>query len=431
MSFIFSTSKFHVEKLKLSIYGMLLIFSGVLGAVKLSLYAAFLSTEDFGLYSLTLSIYIFVIYSGTWGLGEGLMKVGSIAHGKGDNTKIVILRDSAMFVGALGISVVSTLVFVVTLFFDIGQRTSTVLFLACFLGFSTYFFNIANVYFRATQQFILFAFSLFIKSLLVIVSAYFFSNQLGFSGLVLLEAILILFISTTLVFFSKDEFKFREIFKSSILIKTAVLSGAPVMVSNLIKALTMSVDRWAISASLGVIALSKYAFAMILFQIALVVLNLFNTVLGSKWLAEFGRSGDVSALHFKVKRVIYLFLFLSLVLAIPVINFFWYLTERFYPSYSEADVKVIVYFIYVGTSLSVASYILDWFFIGSSNERLLLKISLVTLLFSLVISFFLYIGGSSIVLFSISFALVRFLSFISLALFSFKVLEDEISCGAA
>ena len=70
------------------LYFLFMSFAAVLGLTKFLLFSKWVSVEDFGLYSLVMSSYIFLVFIGGMGFQEGILKKGSEKFSVGDEEVI-------------------------------------------------------------------------------------------------------------------------------------------------------------------------------------------------------------------------------------------------------------------------------------------------------------------------------------------------------
>jgi len=399
---------------QLFLYSFFMAGAAILGMLKLTVYAKLLSVEGFGLYSLVISSYLFIMYAGSFGLNEALVKKGSIAYGREEFSFIVKLRDVAVLYSTLGVLFFSIITLILVQLFVEGDDIKNSLSLMGFLALATLEFNLMSSYFRVNHEFVLFSFMLFLKSLLVIILAWYIAPGFGVNGVILLEVFVFLFLASFSIYLSRFRPKLKRVYDAKSLFKEAVKQGLPIMSATVIRNLTLSLDRWVIVASLGVIALAKYAFAMILYQAAMVGIGMISTILGTKWLAQFGRDSNLDAMYMKIKEFMIIGSTILIVLSFPLLNLILYLVDFFYPNYSEMDVNLAIIFVYFGVIFLALAYLLDWVFIASSNEKLLIKFSLYSLLITVLLMFFCYWLQVSIWVYACMFLLIRAFNFLVL-----------------
>lgn len=390
-----------------TLYTFFMLGAAVLGMAKLTIYAKLLNVESFGLYSLVLSSYIFIMYAGSFGLSEALVKHGSMAYGRGDTKQINELYGVALIYGTSGILFGSLLILVfIGLFIEDSSITSMFLLMAA-LALSTFEFNLINSYLRVSHKFVMFSFMLFAKALLVIMLAFYIVPVWGVNGAVLIEMAVLVLLAVVSIYVSRPYFDYKIVLRDNFLFRRGVKHGFPVMLSTVIRNLTMSIDRWIIAISLGVVALGKYAFAMILFQAGMVGIGFISTILGTKWLAEFGKNSNLTKMLVNIKKIMLPIFILSFTLAWPFLSFILYLVDIYYPAYSYQNVTLTIVFVYFGVVFLSLSSLLDWLFIASSNEKILLKFSLYSLVLTTILMLFCYLFNAEIHIYAFVFLIVR------------------------
>lgn len=394
-------------KLQFFLYAFFMVGAAILGMLKLTVYAKLLEVEEFGLYSLVLSSYLFVMYAGSFGLNEALVKEGSIAYGKKKFKRIRHIRDLALCYSSLGVIFVSFMILLCSWLFVQKAMFQDAVYLMIILAFATLEFNLVSSYVRVNHKFTLFSKMLFFKSLLVILLAWFIAPEFGVYGLVILESIIFIIFALFVLKIERVNIDFKRVFKANRHFRQAVKQGMPVMVSTVIRNLSLSLDRWVIVATLGLIALAKYAFAMILYQVAMVGIGFISTILGTRWLSSFGADSDLNRMFFKIKQIILFIGLVGVLLYWPFSILLNYTIDVFYPQYSDESVFVTVHLVYFGVILLTFTYLLDWLFIASSNEKILLKLSVFSLVLTAVFILYAYLMHAEIYIYAFIFLLVR------------------------
>jgi O-antigen/teichoic acid export membrane protein len=406
------------SKKQLFLYSFFMTGAAILGILKLTVYAKLLNVEDFGLYSLMMSGYLFIMYAGSFGLNEALVKKGSIAYGLGDFRLIKDMRDMALFCSTLGVFFFSFVALVFVQIFVDDDSMRSVLSLMGLLAIATLEFNLVSSYFRVNHKFVVFSQMLFIKSLLVVTLVWYVAPSFGVHGVVVLEVLVFLLLAFGVLFVDKARIDIgRVLLNGRLLFKNSIKQGLPVMVSTVIRNLTLNIDRWVIVATLGIVALAKYAFAMILYQATMVGIGFIGTVLGTKWLSEFGEDSDLGGMFAKIKKIMLTGSIVLITLAWPFLYLLLYVIDLYYPDYAAIDLTLTVIFIYFGSIFLMLTYALDWLFIASSNELILLRLSVYSLILTVFLIFFTYMAEAEIYIYAFIFLFVRLVN-LSLSLFS-------------
>jgi O-antigen/teichoic acid export membrane protein len=266
---------------------------------------------------------------------------------------------------------------------------------------------------------------LFIKSSLVVILAWYYAPIYGVKGVVIIEVVIFFLLAFTALYFNRPNFELKKILKGHILFRKTIKHGVPIMVANLIRNLTLNIDRWVLIGSLGVIALAKYAFAMILYQAGMVGISFISTILGTRWLADFGRDSSLDAMVSKIAKIMVFGSAISLLLAWPVLMLISHFVELYYQKYAGSDFNSAVIYIYFGVVFLMLSSLLDWLFIASSNEKLVLKISLYSLAITILLMVYCYLEADKIYIYALVFLVVRVFNFTASVFFIQRVLTSR------
>jgi len=394
-------------------YILLMGFSAFLSIMKFTIFSSVLGPEEYGLYSLVLSTYIFIVYLGGLGLNEAIIKLGSIAYGKKDLKYILKLRDISIFYGFILSIFFSLIFFLVINFIEMGERVYEALFLSIFLAISALEFNLMDSYLRVQQRFVSYSLMLFSKSLIVVFAGYFVAPIYNAYGLLCVEIISFCIIFLFVLFFKKDErFSFNHISNSFNFLINAIRNGISILSSNIIRNLMLNIDKWAISSSLGLLPLGKYSFAMIIYLIAIFSLGLITTILGPKWLSEFSSINNSKVLLNIINKIIIL---VSSFGVLFFLLFFYYLQtflNIFYPAYSDLETCNTILIIFIGILFQIPIFLYDWFFIAISNERFILKMTFNMFIVTVIMILLCLYLELSIIYFALLFTAARVYIFI-------------------
>jgi O-antigen/teichoic acid export membrane protein len=391
-------------------YIFFIVLAAIFGVLKFIFFSSILLPKSFGLYSLVLTSYVFVTYAGSLGLNEAMIKLGSLAHGKCDDNLKNELRDVAIVYGGIFISIFGLFFLLGVYLFITNEQTAQALNFTAVLAVSAFWFNIIDSYFRVNQQIVVFAVMLSLKSFLVLIAGYYLASVYGVIGVVIAEFLTFLILFIVFIYYSAQPFLFFRAVKNTALLKRAILNGFPMLLSTFIGKITLMMDRWVIAASLGLAALGQYAFLMILYLIAVSGIGIVTNVMGPTWLSVFGQNNDIGQLFKDIRKTVLVILSLALVFMWPFLAFFQFIVEVYYLQYMGSDLLLSAQFIYLGVCLLIPAYLLNWFFIATSNERFLVDISSWTFVITLVLLMSAYIANVDVVVYAFIFALVRLIS---------------------
>jgi len=354
---------------------------------------------------------MFVMYAGSFGLNDALVKQGSIAFGKGEPEGTQELYGLAVLYSTFGVFIIASTTLVFAFLYAEDASVKQAFILMGILAFGTLEFNLVNSYLRVNHKFVTLSFMLFIKSGLVVLLAWYFAPRFGVNGVVILETAIFLLLAGTVLYFNRPNFDFKKILKGHVFFKKTIKHGMPIMVASVIRNLTLNLDRWVMIGSLGVIALAKYAFAMIFYQAGMVGISFISTILGTRWLADYGRDASLDAMISKITQIMVVGSITALLVAWPVLTLISYVVELHYENYAGEDFNLTMVFIYFGVVFLTLSSLVDWLFIASSNEKILLKISLYSLAITIFLMVYCYLEAEKIYIYALVFLAVRVFNF--------------------
>jgi len=389
------------------IYTFLYIASAILGVIKFSLFAKLLGTEQFGLYSLVLSIYVFIVYAGGMGLNESIIKLGSYAYGRGEFEQLYTIYSSSALFGGI-ITVFIGAAFSLSIFLAIDNtELASALALSSLLAFAALQFNFFDAYLRASQKLLTYAFILVAKASLVILGGMSVAKAYGAYGVIVAESAVFLSISIISQYFFYSRYGIRASRFSWTLAKEAIRNGFPLMSSYLIRTVSLSLDKWLIASSLGLVALGKYSFAMIVYLAATLALGFLGTILGPKWLASFAVDRNALQLLRSTTKII-IIISGSLALLLPLTYIITpLLIENFFPAFNEIEVFHSIIVIYISAIFLTPSIFLEWLYIAKSREKFIFRIYLYNFIFSVIVLTICWGFSLSIIYYALSFLASR------------------------
>ncbi|WP_162919468.1 oligosaccharide flippase family protein [Malaciobacter mytili] len=382
--------------------------SALLSIVKLTLFSSILGPEEYGLYSLVLSTYIFIVYLGGLGLNEAIIKLGSKAYGKQEFKYILKLRDISIFYSILLAVFFSIVFFIVINFIQIDNKVYNSLLLSIFLAISALEFNLMDAFLRVQHRFVSYSLMLFSKSFLVVLTGYFIAPIYKANGVIWVEIVSFFIIFIVVLFYNKNErFCFSHLKNSLDFVTDAIKNGIAILSSNIIRNLTLNIDKWAITSSLGLVSLGKYSFSMIIYMMAIFSLGLITTVLGPKWLSEFSSFNNSKILLDKINKVIILVVISGILVFLLFIFYLQSFLNTFYPDYSDITIYKTILIIFLGLLFQIPVFLYDWFFIAVSNEKFVLKMTFNMFMITFIMILLCWYFKTSIIYFALVFTIVR------------------------
>lgn len=388
------------------VYLSLMFASASLSFAKFALFANSLDPAEYGKYSLVLSSYVFILYLGSLGANECMLKLGGFAYGRGEFDEITNVRNITLFYGFASTFLTGVLLL---FFFSLfcGPDVVELVLMSVLLALSAILFNIVDSFYRSWQRILVFSTMLFFKSVILISCGFVLVDKFGIYGIVSAEiaSFLIVFI----YMFASNSFKYSwpklVNFKKDI--NSIKDNGLAFLTSMLVRTCSLMLDRFVISITLGFSAVGKYSFVMILFQLASIVSGLITNVVGPKWLACYSTNGDVEHLLCSIHRLSRFVFVAGACLFLPFYFTTPCLMQIFFPQYFDSQFMYVSAMIYVGVIAYVCSNFYDWLFIATSNESVLTKMYSLGLFFSVVFLFVLYVLGGSLLYFSSLFLAIR------------------------
>ena len=365
-----------------SLYVVLSLSAAILSFYKFGYLASTLSSEDFGLYSIIIISFVYICYLGGLGGSDYVLKLGSMTASD-KQSELFMMRNNAIFYGLLGVLVVSLIVLLVSyLFFSIQIYYSMLAVVA--LAICTLPYNVFESYYRATQASVVFSGMLLAKAVLVIIGIYIFIDDFGFIGVLYSELTALTMIVAFCVAKNFKVIRLSGLQKPRLAINKMLRNGFYISVSNLLRNISVTADRYIVVFFLGVYSLGVYSFVMILYQGGVlcsgIIMNIFGPYLIKRYSSNPSRRG-IAALLWKVVASL-------AVIAVCFFPLFANLTKSvvglFFQNYNNADVYFMLNMIYVASIASFFVFLLDWFFICISKEYLISMLSLFSFILILV-----------------------------------------------
>ena len=368
---------------------------------------------------MVLSSYTFLLYATSFGVVDGFLKLGSMS-GKGDQNRLyvgTILSWGGLFVGG-GSLIVMILISEIYTAIDLVDSITVV-----GLCLSAFFFNALETFFRATQQFLVFAFMVFAKVSIATGLGCFFAVSDRPS--LVLGAEVMAFFCVALFFLlwgraGKVDLRVgRESYGRFVHL---VRHGLPLLLTNIAKKLIFVADRWVVVTLLGMAVLAKYSFIMLIYLGTVSLIGILNAKIGPKILSMLGKDGDLVGMRKRIYSVMLRAFFMLLpFFGIFTVTYPSFVAE-FFPNYVDPILYSSAKYLMFGMIIFFLNSIFDWLLIGSDQGYGMFLVNLGTLLSGfvcyLIFAFLPEIGLHD---FAVAFLGLRVLSlFLSIALFEFK-----------
>lgn len=396
-------------------YYLLMGSAMALSIIKLAIYARLMSKVEFGLVSIVLSSYSILFYVTSFGVVDGFLKLGSLSGKEAKLHQYVhaILKWGSMLIGSLSLLITT----IAIVFFDFQ---SNLLIIIIGLSLSIFYFNTIEVYYRASQKFVIFAGMLFLKAVIAtFLGSIFAYSDMG--NLVLGAEIFAFLIVATIFGFSALRPIWHLRSDSLVAFKILVQHGVPLLLINLVKKLSFVVDRWVIAAIFGLASLAQYAFVMLIYLASIGIIGIINASLGPKLLAQYGKNSDIKMLRARVYNLMQK-IALSI---IPLFIIFYLLypifVTYFFPNYASFYTFKSANYIALGMSFFFLNTIYDWLLITTEQSYKLVSINLTTMLIGFIFYLlFYFVWDSPLIAFAILFFCLRLISlFLSIILFEY------------
>lgn len=401
-----------------SLYLFLMGSAAFLGMGKSIVFSKIMNPLEFGSYSLLALASTYLTFLMAPGFEPAYMREGSLLFGRKNISRMQVVFNQLIST-LLGVALLTSIGLLV--FFFILPRLSTkTSFGDVFLNYlapltaSIALFNLALTYLRVVGNFVKFGFFLFLKNLFTLIIGVFAYQQTSLSGLVASEVIstyVIFLLVLRLVNFSLIRVKISLVHR---IIKRSIL----ISLNYLLRTVLISLDRWVVTLSLGIINFGFYSFAMIPHVAFVSFQGIVTQATEPKWISAFGADGSIENLWKKIKKqqakILIVFcpvVVAGLLVAHPVIS-------RFFPQYVEATAAVRV--VLVGSLIHILNFYESIFLIKKSGN-LLIRITFFTALITLPFLGLGYFAKLSVLYFALVFLFGRLVSLFLTYFFAKKI----------
>lgn len=395
------------------LYLLLSFSAAILSFYKLGYLASKLSSEDFGFYSIIIISFVYICYLGGLGGSDYVLKLGSMtAFDK--RSEIFLMRNNAIFYGLLGVVAISLAILLLSYLFFSTQIYWVVLAVVA-LAICTLPYNVFESYYRATQAPLVFSGMLLGKAIFVIAGVYMLVDDFGIAGILISELVALAVIVFVCIVKNFNLIRFGGLDWPCVAIRKMIINGFYISVSNLLRNISITADRYIVTLFLGVYSLGVYSFVMILYQGSVlfggIIMNIFGPYLLRRYSSN-SSSREVATLLWKVVASL-------AIIAASVFPLFAHLTKFFvgffFQSYSSSDVYFMLNIIYVASITSFFVFLLDWFFICISKEYLISMLSFFSFALILLSIVFFSILDIDLKCYVVFFMVVRVVVFLVMA----------------
>jgi len=329
-------------------------------------------------------------------------------------SEIFLMRNNAIFYGLLGVVAISLAILLLSYLFFSTQIYWVVLAVVA-LAICTLPYNVFESYYRATQAPLVFSGMLLGKAIFVIAGIYMLVDDFGIAGILISELVALAVIVFVCIVKNFNLIRFGGLDWPCVAIRKMIINGFYISVSNLLRNISITADRYIVTLFLGVYSLGVYSFVMILYQGSVlfggIIMNIFGPYLLRRYSSN-SSSREVATLLWKVVASL-------AIVAASVFPLFAHLTKFFvgffFQSYNSSDVYFMLNIIYVASITSFFVFLLDWFFICISKEYLISILSFFSFALILLSIVFFSILDIDLKCYVVFFMVVRVVVFLVMA----------------
>ncbi|MEQ9667163.1 lipopolysaccharide biosynthesis protein [Coleofasciculus sp. G2-EDA-02] len=391
-----------------------MLLSGLIGLVKISVYAKLLTPIEFGYYSLSLLLSTYGMYICSCGLYEGSMGLFPRWYGEGRSKDVESSRNKIAgftVISSLALSICIGILLASNILPDMSTGIA-ILMAGLFAGVSTLFLLLlADI--RSRLMTFEFGIIMFLRSILSIFLGTLLARKYGYVGILGSEIFITGFITAIIARHTIHNFSWN--FSEFLALKPIFRVGLPLMLNGFVTSAASNIDRFFVISKWGSTIFGYYSFAMILATGASLIQSILYQQISPEILYRIGRGDSPNKLLANLNRfIIIIFVFLVL-FGYPFAVMIKWLIYNYFPEYLPAYSMIPI--IYVGASVIIVSHY-EYFIVavGKTEYLLVLNIFVVTvvLLLSVLCSFL----ELSLISFASIYVIGRILYFISTFLLS-------------
>lgn len=340
-----------------------LMFGGMaLSFGKWIVFSKVLLPADFGIYSAVMSSLVVGAYVGAVGLNEYLIQQGSRSHGQGQMVDIYRLRDHSIGAGLLMTAMVLTPAISISFMMNwwgLGGANFAVI---CALLASTVVFGLVDASLRAAQRALEFAGMVFFRAGLLLLVGYLLAQKGSVSGILLAELTSSSAAIVIALCLWGPRVRPKGLMLNLELFKDLIGNGFSFLKLQLLRYLSLMLDKWLVGWFLGALALGQYSFLLITFLAFTAFAGVYNAVIIPRLISAFGKNNDSELLVRTTRMQCFSFLMGSVVLA-PF--YLWVLNDviyRFFSEYVIPHYLISLALIFAGSAFHVATQFFDSLF---------------------------------------------------------------------
>lgn len=357
------------KKTSVQLFYAALMFGGmVLSFAKWILFSKILLPADFGIYSTLMSSIALAAYIGGFGLNEYIIQQGSNSHGKGMYFEIYAIRNQAIVIGTIVSTLLLVPILLISYWIDgLGLDIWHYLLLSCVLV-STVVFGVVDASLRAAQRTLAFAGMVFLRAIFLLVAGYVLANEVGLPGIFMAEfaSASAAIIVAIFVLGPKPDSIGNGL--SRTIMKAFLLKGFSFLKVQLLRYLSLAIDKWLIGWFLGVVALGQYSFLLITFLAFTAFAGVYNAVLIPKIISLFSKNKDKKYLINTTNKQANFFITGSIVLCPFYIFSASLVMSSFFAEYAFNHLAISMSLIYLGSAFHVATQFFDSLFYSLSKQ---------------------------------------------------------------
>lgn len=358
------------------LYSILMFGGMALSFGKWIVFSKILLPADFGIYSAAISSVAVGAYVGAVGLNEYLIQHGSSSHGQGHVSEIYRLRDDSMVVGLLVTALVLVPICAISYIMNwwgLGWANFGVL---CALLISTVVFGMVDASLRAAQRTLAFAGMIFLRAMLLLLSGYVLAQRGHFSGILLAELASSCAAIAIALWVWGPSPHIRGLGLEMAIFKALVHNGFSFLKLQLLRYVSLMLDKWLVGYFLGALALGQYSFLLITFLSFTAFAGVYNAVIIPRLISAFSKKDDSKGLV-KITRMQALVFLTGSLLFCPF--YVWMLNEiisRYFSDYVFSNHLISIALIFAGSAFHVASQFFDslFYFLRKQTELSLLAV---------------------------------------------------------
>ena len=362
------------------LYAVLMFGGMALSFGKWIVFSKVLLPADFGVYSAVMSSVAVGAYVGAVGLNEYLIQQGSSSHGQGQMLEIYKLRDRSMGVGLLMTALVLVPVCTVSYMMNWWGLAVADFGVLCVLLATTVVFGMVDASLRAAQRTLAFASMVFLRAVLLLVSGYVLAQWGPIFGILLAELASAGAAIAVALWVWGPSPRLNGLGLDVAVFKALANSGFAFLKLQMLRYVSLMLDKWLVGWFLGALALGQYSFLLITFLAFTAFAGVYNAVIIPRLISVFSKKCDPKGLVKTTRIQAVGFLMGSLILG-PV--YLWASSEviyRYFIEYTFPHHLISLALIFAGSAFHVATQFFDSLFYALRKQTELTVLAALSLL---------------------------------------------------